>query len=356
MKIVYLSTKITGSGGTAKITALKANNFVERWGFEVSIISTNDETDKPFYPFDPRVKFYLLNDKMTDLFAIIPFYKRVQRIVKEINPKVVIVNDNGFKAYFSTLFLSGTTLWFEVHGSRRFLFKNGQNTGKNTLISKVSCFLYKKFDTLVLLNEESKQEWRHSNVVVIPNFVESDGTLHKTANSKAIIAIGRVSEEKGYDRMLTIFERISVAYPDWSLHIYGKQEDPILLKTLLDRKLAQVFFHGETRSISQSIAESAFVIHTSYNEGMPMALLEVLDIGKTVVAFNVPFGVKEIVRDQHNGFLVQDGDLEVFEQRIRLLIANQALRSELEGNAKESIKQYGAQAVLEKWKALFQSL
>ncbi|MCP1997201.1 glycosyltransferase [Flavobacterium sp. HSC-61S13] len=356
MKIVYLSTKISDSGGTAKITSLKANNFIEKWGFEVSIISTNDETETPFYSFDSRIKFYFLKSKMTNLFALIPFYKRVQKIINEINPNVVIVNDNGFKAYFSTLFLLGRPLWFEIHGSRAFLYKNKNNRVKNFFITWISDRLYTKFDRIILLNEESKTEWHHAVVDVIPNFIESTSELSMECDSKEIIAIGRVSAEKGYDRMLTIFEKISSDYPDWSLHIYGKYEDQLLLEGLLARNAKQVFFHGETSNISKNIRNSAFMIHTAYKEGMPMALLEVLNNGRTVVVFDVPFGINEIVRDQYNGFLIVDGNLAEFEEKIRLLIRDEKLRASLEDRAKKSLVDYQLEPILAKWKRLFDAL
>ena len=40
-----------------------------------------------------------------------------------------------------------------------------------------------------------------------------------------------------------------------------------------------------------------------YREGLPKALLEACSSGKPVVAFDVP-GVREVVKDQQNGFLL----------------------------------------------------
>ncbi|MBW3518023.1 glycosyltransferase [Flavobacterium sp. NKUCC04_CG] len=357
MKIVYLSTQISSSGGAAKVTASKVNYFIENWGYEVSIISSNDEIEKTFFEFNPQVKFYFLNHKMKNPFSIISFYKQVNVLIKIINPDVILVNDNGFKAYFASLFIKKKNLWFEIHGSRIFLLQDKRSTIENRLILGVSNLLYKKFDKIILLNEESKTEWNHRDIAIIPNFVEPVSKIGiNKIHSNRIIAVGRISVEKGYDRMLTVFEKVVADFPDWSLHIYGKIEDVGLYHSLLERKVPQVFFYGETLSIEEKIIESEFLIHAAYHEGMGMVLVEALNLGKVVVAFDVPFVVNGIIKDSINGFLAEDNNLLQFEEKMRLLIEDKELLSRMETTTKKSIPTYQLEGVVGQWERLFRSL
>lgn len=355
MKIVYLSTNITGSGGVARVTADKTNYFIEKWGHEVFVISTNDLRDEPFFKFNSKIKFHFIATKMHGLSSLWRLYKQINDLLTSINPEIIVINDNGIKAYFAPFLIRAKIpLFLEVHGAVKFSFYKTHSRLKSMLISKYIDFSAAYFERVILLNSESKSEWKTAKLTVIPNFTALDSTEEMTIEQNRIIAIGRISTQKGYDRMLAIWKKIAEYYPEWSLHIYGKVEDELLYDQLLRVQVSNVYFHGESVDVLSELKKSKFFIHTAYFEGMPMVLLEAMAHGVTGVAFDVPFGIKEIITHEYNGLVVYDNNEDEFIRQLKRLINDIDLRNQLRSNTKKSIKSFREEMVMPLWEQLFQ--
>ena len=72
---------------------------------------------------------------------------------------------------------------------------------------------------------------------------------------------------------------------------------------------------------------------TSYGEGMPICLLEGMGLGLVVVTRPVA-GIRDIIEDGKNGFLVESTDPEVFADRVRYILDHDALRKSVARNGK----------------------
>ncbi|AJR09057.1 glycosyltransferase family 1 protein [Photobacterium gaetbulicola] len=68
----------------------------------------------------------------------------------------------------------------------------------------------------------------------------------------------------------------------------------------------------------------------------PLKLIEYLASGKAIVAPNAP-NIKELVNDQHNALLFQNGDMDNMLHAIERLIHDTALRQRLQCNASQTI-------------------
>ena len=68
---------------------------------------------------------------------------------------------------------------------------------------------------------------------------------------------------------------------------------------------------------------------TSYTEAFPFVLLEAMQSGLPVVAFDVRVGPRAIVESGKDGYLVPDGNKEQFIEMVKLLIENEELRVSL---------------------------
>lgn len=88
-----------------------------------------------------------------------------------------------------------------------------------------------------------------------------------------------------------------------------------------------VHWSGHQSDMVSALQTSHIVCFPSYREGLPKALLEACACGKPIVAFDVP-GVREIVQDQVNGYLVPFGDIARMAQCVERLILDKALRTQ----------------------------
>lgn len=272
LRILYIATSITGGGGVARILSQKTTAFVEL-GHEVRIISTNDKAQEPFYAFDSRVNFVFYADTIRTIRQAKQYYSFVQHQMNLVNPDVIIVIDNGIKGYLAPYFLSKKIpLYLEVHGSRNFLLSPIQSKLKRFIVDHLTKMLSRRFTGLILLTKSAVKDWTHSNIITIPNWIEvktSDGLPDRMA-TKQIIAIGRIAPEKNYEEMLRIWSQISQKKPDWTLVICGTGELDYI--SLLKKQAgSSVKWKGEVENIDREIQESAFVLHTSKMEGLPMA-------------------------------------------------------------------------------------
>lgn len=78
--------------------------------------------------------------------------------------------------------------------------------------------------------------------------------------------------------------------------------------------------------------------------------------GVPCVAFNCPFGPGSIIQDCLNGFLVEDGDIRLFAERLCLMIEDTKLRKDFSQEAIKRAKAFDIEEIANKWNTLFENL
>jgi len=86
----------------------------------------------------------------------------------------------------------------------------------------------------------------------------------------------------------------------------------------------------------QLLAQADIFLLPSYNEGLPMALLEAMSWGLAVITTPVG-GSGEVVIHQQTGLLVNPGDRQGLADQLELLVNNESLRLKLGKNAREFV-------------------
>jgi glycosyltransferase involved in cell wall biosynthesis len=142
---------------------------------------------------------------------------------------------------------------------------------------------------------------------------------------------------EGVKRLIGAFEIVNKSYPSSALLIVGDGEYRGELEVLVkERKLKDcVIFKGfvDKPEIPLSIAD--IYTHISLQEGLPLALLEAMALGKPVVASRTG-GIPEVIVNGENGLLV-DSEPEIIAEKIIDLAANRDLMINLGENAQSTI-------------------
>jgi glycosyltransferase involved in cell wall biosynthesis len=160
------------------------------------------------------------------------------------------------------------------------------------------------------------------------------------------IILGQVYPPKGQHFVLEGLREIVDAHPSFMLYIAG---DHVLaeykfyrahLDSIIQRDHLEdhVRFTGWRTDALQILATMDLAIHPSLAEGFGRAVLEAMALGRAVVASAVG-GLREIIRDGENGFLVSPRDTPALVDRIKLLAGNPQLRARLGAAAKREVMQ-----------------
>jgi glycosyltransferase involved in cell wall biosynthesis len=98
---------------------------------------------------------------------------------------------------------------------------------------------------------------------------------------------------------------------------------------ILEKKKTTLTFASWVKEIDEVYSGSEIVALTSLNEGTPVSIIEALAANKAVVTTDVG-GIRDIVIDKKNGFIVQTNDVEAFSDALLQLVENIQLRNSME--------------------------
>nr|WP_315141674.1 glycosyltransferase family 4 protein [uncultured Flavobacterium sp.] len=360
MKILYITPKINNEGGVARVLSVKANYLVENFGYKVHILTQNEGNNPLFFSFNEKIVLHDMILKGNLISFFLQYVKALKKALTTIHPDIILICDNGLKAYTIPFILKAKTpVIFECHGSK-YVEETKQSKYFSGTKFKLACkaFSANKFTKFVALSNESLKEWNVKNGVVIPNSLWFKASRFSDLKSKKVIAVGRYSYEKGLDRMLQIWKKVIEKYPDWSLEIYGKSyENQDLQKLANDLNINNnVTFFEPVKNINDKYLDASIMAMTSRTEGFGMVLIEAMALGLPCVAYDCPCGPRAIIDNTINGFLIEDGNIDLFVQKIELLIEDENLRLKIGKNAQESAEKYNLDSIMQQWKTLFEEI
>jgi glycosyltransferase involved in cell wall biosynthesis len=200
-----------------------------------------------------------------------------------------------------------------LHGSEFELFYNNRNTFIQRMIKNT----FLKADVVIVLSESWKKFIQGVsntiNVIVVPNFVEpiSKKSSTEITSNTTFIFLGALGKRKGIYDLLPAFKDLLKEQPNAKLIVCGDGE---LIQV---KKLAEIlginnavefpgWVNGEEKT--RLLNKADVLILPSYNEGLPMVILEAMSLGKCVISTFVG-GIPEAIHNNENGILIKAGDI-----------------------------------------------
>lgn len=356
MKILYITPTIQDEGGLSRVFSIKTNYLYEKEGYKIHFLTLNNNK-KPFFTFNNEIKITDLKISGNKFNRISQYFRWVKFYLKEIQPDIIVLCDLGWKGLFFNFFVkTKVPIVYEIHGS---LYN--EPIKKNWLVKKIR-FLIRKvlvrsFKNVVLLTEDSKKEW-NIPCEIIPNPPSFSSNKKSTCETKTALIISRHSYEKGIDRILEIWVDVLENFPDWNLKIIGdgylKEENVRLANQLKINH--SVLFLDPIKDVVNMYLDSSIYLMTSRNEGYPMVLLEALEMGLPIVAYDCPIGPRNFIQDGRNGYLIPDGDKKMFIKSLEKLMLSQSLRKEMGENSVTFSFTKNTDVIMGKWVELFQKI
>lgn len=373
MRVVYCLAGLFNSGGMERVITAKAN-YLARIGHEVVIITTEQKERAPFFPLHEDIEVInldinYLDDAGKNIFSkAINFFIRKYKHKKFLadylvsSPSDIVISTFGTEASFLYKIHDGSKKVLEIHFSKYFRYQYDRK-GLWRLVdvyrSKQDTQLITHYDKFVVLTHEDKSYWGESpNIEVIPNFISSIPNIRSKLENKVCLAVGRLSYQKGFDRLISGWKVVHGKFPEWQLQIYGSGElYDDLHNMIVEAGLAEcVQINPPTSQIDLVYQKASVFLLTSHYEGLPMVLLEAFSHGIPVVSFACKCGPKDLIQDSINGFLITEGDIQSFADKVSIILGNENLRKQMGSAAFQSIFDYTEDKIMSKWLQLFESL
>ncbi len=154
-----------------------------------------------------------------------------------------------------------------------------------------------------------------------------------------LVAVGRLSPEKGFDILMRAFARLVHHRSDLRLVLVGDGQERRDLVRLARRLGVEdlVIFTGYSETPGDYMKQADIVILPSRSEGIPNVALEAMALCKPVVATRVG-GTPEVIRHDREGLLVAPGDPEALALAVERLLNDPAKAEMLARNGRERIR------------------
>lgn len=364
-KIVITTDQIHLHGGIEKVMATKVNYWVNLPNVEVIILTTEQNNLPPRYSLDNRVKLldlcvnynrqksYL---SIENIVKAIKHFIRQRKALKEVKPYAIISPSYSFDHFWLPFLKKNALLIKECHSSGHNSFKQRASASFiNRIKLGFNDWIAIKYNYIIVLNQDEKQYITSENTVVIPNPIDLSD-LMADVRAKQVIAAGRLSPIKQFDKLIEAWVLVYKTMPDWQLHIYG--QDYLNTKQRLLQKITDlgldnvVIIKDSVPNIPKVMTGYSIYAMTSESECFPMVLLEALSVGLPIVSFDCPNGPRNIIKNQQDGILVPSGDMQALADVLLKLMGNIENRSVMSRQAKKNIERFSTPSIMKQWQRL----
>lgn len=376
MKIIYCTHSTYNPGGMERVLLNKVTYLSQLPGWEVSVVTTDQNQRPPFYPFPEKVRMTDLGinyseDNEKGAWKKITGYLRKRKehkrkltalLLKE-KPDIVVSLYPSESSFIPDI-KDGSKKVLELHYCKFFRLQYGRK-GLLGWIDKLRTRqdeqIVRRFDKFVVLTNEDRGYWGNlPNIEVIPNAAMHVSDTYSDVMNKRVIAVGRLDYQKGFDRLIQAWQLVQHTgkFTDWKLDIFGQGEWQEMLQQMIDKAGLQdsLQIHQPTKQIGEEYVKSDLLVMSSNYEGFPMVMIEAMACGLPVVSFDYKCGPKDIIQTGINGLLVPNGDIQALADAMMKVMEDEAYRKMLSLNARKVVDTYSEQAVMSQWIRLFTSI
>ena len=174
-----------------------------------------------------------------------------------------------------------------------------------------------------------------------------------------MVAVGRLSAQKGFDRLLAALAMISQqGQQHWSLDLYGDgPECSQLEQQIRDLGLQdRVQLKGWCPQPFRTEPRYHLLVMTSRYEGFPNVILEAFAHETPVIAFDCPGGPRDLITPGSNGELIPEGDVAGLATAVKAALQNPERLSIQGAQAQRTAANYDADRVWQRWADLIGEL
>jgi len=352
-KIAIVIFDITKYGGTERAVSNLANLLAESKKYSVSIVSIHSVSGKAAYATNTDICLYHLglihyNTKILRLHLYWKIIEKLNWLCKEKNIDVV----------FGTTHAINIMLYFLLKIVKTIACEHVQYVVAPLSSRLIRKIIYPYLDVIVVLTlSDKKYYYFHDNVSVIPNSLSFQPSRQSELTNKTILAVGRLTYEKGFDLLIDAVSLIKFKCNGWNIKIIGSGENESELKKKIQfQGLGDIIkIYPATDAIMQEYLEASIFVLSSRYEGFGLVLIEAQSCGLPIVSFNCP-GPAEIIHHNEDGLLIKKRDINKFSEALLELMRNSEKRIQFGKKALQNVAKYKPENVFVLWDKLLDTL
>ena len=360
MKITIVIHSL-GGGGAERAAVLLAQGLVAK-KHQVSFITlSGQEFDFYHLPKNiPRIALKVIGSSANLLQAVQNNLQRLQslrRAIDSCQPDVVI----------SFLDKTNVLTLIACLGSKYPLVVSEQNDPTQNDIGRIWNFLrrlvYPFATTVVSCSQGVNRNWNWLNSqqkAVIYNPLVKTSELEAVSieldpNQKKVVAMGRLTSQKGFDLLLKAFGMINTKFSDWQLIILGEGEQRKQLEQLIQELgiEQQVMIPGLVSNPFPILKQCDLFVLSSRYEGFGNVIIEAMACGLPVISTDCPSGPGEIITSGDNGILVPNQEKDSLAKAMADLMSNPERRQEISAKAYLALSKFEIDVIVNQWEELF---
>ena len=357
MNICFLLGGLHQNGGIGRVTAMLANDLSKDDRYRITLMCYSDPNLPNLYNLSSNIDQKYFLDSYSSMTQQILFggVNRLRKYLKQNNIDILIA--------CGALFYPISVLACRRIKTKCICWEHSNPKGNDDHRYQYFARLFgiKRADLNVVLTKQAlnvyKSAYKVDNVVQIYNPVDDAVFAFSgeyKAESKRIISVGRLSYQKNFELAIEIASKVLPQNPEWNWDVYGKGEEELKLRELIDAKGISRQFHlcGQVEDLYERYKNYSFMVMTSRYEGFPMSLLEGLGNSLPLLSFDIPTGPNEIIDNGENGYIFEPFNVDLMANCINELMKNDNLLKKLSEAARRKADMFSQQEITCSWKRI----
>lgn len=298
-------------------------------------------------------------------------FKKLVNIQKENNYDIVHVHTPVASVYGRLLKLKFSKLQiiYTVHG---FHFYDGAPFINWVVYYPIEKIMARFTDTMITMNSE---DYERSKTFNIQNTYKINGVgvdlskyslenhdkseirrkLNLSDDDFVILMIAEVNKNKNHKQMIDAIEVLkNKGIKDIKVICAGEGDMLDEIKSYIKKRNLEKNIHmlGFRADIDELIVSCDIGILMSYREGLPRNIMELMACGKPVIGTNIR-GIRDLIEDTVNGYLVNIGDSNDTAYKIEKIYKDEEILKYMSFNSSKIIQNYSVDNIISQLESVY---
>jgi glycosyltransferase involved in cell wall biosynthesis len=356
-KILFVTFNLRGGG--AERVMVNLINSLSNKGHNIRLLLLEDKEGS--YLDDIECPLEIICLRKRSRYDVLRLLFNIRRVIKDYKPDVVI----SFLHYANILNIIAS---FILKKNYKLIISERNYTRKYLPLERFSLlkkwllmFTYPRADMIVAVSESIKSALSEyikvplEKIKTIYNPLAIENIKNKCQEDlyhpfftkqggHVIISVGRLSQQKRFDRLLRAFSILRKKIDNIYLIILGegglrKDLEDLAVRLNIDEV---VDFPGFKKNPYAWITKSDIFVLSSDYEGFPNSLIEAMACGTAVISTDCPSGPDEIITNGKDGILVPVEDEGMLADAMYNLLTDERLRKKLSDEARKRAEDFRA--------------